>query len=217
MLDVEIRASAVAPLSRSGALAGSWAALIAAFGVAGFGVAQVLQLIGATQPPLDAILIYAGSLIIAPPFLVAMIALHYATPAHRRFWSHTALAFATIYAMFAVLMYVGQLASIVPAKVSGADVPVLLTDAPHALFWTIDALAYIAMGCAAAFALGAIVRRREPVAWWFALAHAVMTPVIAVVYFAPTFSVVLLLLATPWLVTALGLTLSLAGLLRRAA
>ena len=58
---------------------------------------------------------------------------------------------------------------------------------------------------------------RSPVAWWFALAHAVMTPVIAVVYFAPTFSVVLLLLATPWLVTALGLTLSLAGLLRRAA
>jgi len=217
MLDVEIRASAAAPLSRSGALAGTWAALIVAFGVAAFGVVQVLQLVGATKPPLDAILIYATSLVIAPPFLVAMVALHYATPALRRFWSHVALSFATIYAVFAALMYVSQLASVIPATLAGGDVPMLLTDAPHSLFWTIDALAYIAMGCAAAFALGAIQRRREPTAWWFCLAHAVMTPVIAVVYFSPTFSVVLLLLGTPWLFTALGMTLALAALLRRAA
>lgn len=210
--DIEIRAGDGA-LPQRAARAGVWAALIAGLAVAAYGLVQILQIVGVTTPPLDSVLIYITSLVIAPPFAVAMLALHYMTPLHLRFWSHAAVLFAFVYVVFAVFMYVEQLGSVVPYN---AAEPVLAV-APHSLFWTIDALAYLAMGVATAFAVGAVERRDDPSTWWFFLAHAVMTPVIAVVYFAPTFSVPLLLLATPWLVTACGTCFALARRLARSA
>jgi hypothetical protein len=44
----------------------------------------------------------------------------------------------------------------------------------------------------------------------FFQAHALMTPVISFVYFYPSFSYTLLLLAAPWMVTASGSLLCLA-------
>jgi hypothetical protein len=210
--DIEIRAGSDGALPRSAARTGMGAALIAGLAVAIYGVVQILQIVGITSPPLDAIVIYVASLAIAPPFAIAMLALHYTTPLYLRFWSHAAVLFASVYVVFALLMYVVQLGSVVPYN---ATEPVLI-DAPHSLFWTIDALAYLSMGMATAFALGAVDRRDDPAIWWFFLAHAVMTPVIAVVYFAPTFTIPLLLLASPWLVTACGAMLALAHRLARA-
>ncbi len=212
-LDIEIRASSEGALGRPAARVGMWAALIAALAVAAYGIVQVLQVVGAATPPVDAILIYATSLAIAPPFAVALLALHYTTPLHLRFWSHAGLSFAFVYVVFALLMYVVQLATVAPAPTAEP----VLSDTPHSLFWTIDALAYLSMGVAVAFAIGAIDRHRDPWVWWFFLAHAVMTPVIAVVYFAPAFSIPLLILGSPWLVTACGAMLALAARLARAA
>jgi len=210
--DIEIRAGDGA-LRRPEARVGMWAALIAALAVAAYGIVQILQIVGATTPPADSILIFATSLAIAPPFAVALLALHYATPLHLRFWSHAALSFAFVYVVFALLMYVVQLGSVAPY----APAEPLLVVTPHSLFWTIDALAYLSMGVATAFAIGAIDRHDDPCTWWFFLAHAVMTPVIAVVYFAPAFSTPLLLLASPWLVTACGAMVALARRLARSA
>jgi hypothetical protein len=51
----------------------------------------------------------------------------------------------------------------------------------------------------------------------FFLANALVTPLIALVYFFPRFSIPLLLLGTPWLVTAPGSFLLLALMFRREA
>lgn len=48
----------------------------------------------------------------------------------------------------------------------------------------------------------------------FFVANAAMTPVIAVVYFYPVFSVSLLILGSPWILTAAGSMLCLAFYLR---
>lgn len=94
----------------------------------------------------------------------------------------------------------------------------VLDQTPHSLFWTLDALGYIFLGAATLFAVpvfaGSASRR-----WvrYFFLANALMTPVIALVYFFPRFSIPLLLLGTPWLVTAPGSFLLLALMFRREA
>jgi uncharacterized protein (TIGR03382 family) len=84
------------------------------------------------------------------------------------------------------------------------------------LFWDFDALGYIAMDLACLLAIPAIknvgferwVRRSL-------IAHVLVTPLIAIVYFSPTFSTRLLFLGFPWAITAPLFTLMLAIMLRR--
>ena len=131
--------------------AGYRSALVAFVGGTGYDVAQVSQLIGLLRPPWDGILIYGFSLVIAAPFMVAMVALH-------------------------------QEASLT-----------VLDQTPHSPFWTLDALGYIFLGAATLFAVpvfaGSASRR------WvgrFFLTNAPVTPMIALVYFYPRFSIPLL-------------------------
>jgi hypothetical protein len=203
--------------SRGVRVAGFRSALIAFVGAAGYDVAQVLQLIGFLKPPWDGILIFGFSLVIAVPFMVAMVALHQVTPPERRFWSHTALLMSVVYVTYVTLNYVVQLAVVIPRLTTEVSLGVL-DQTPHSLFWTLDALGYIFLGAATLFAapvLAGSASRR-----WvrrFFLANALVTPVIALVYFYPRFSIPLLLLGTPWLVTAPGSFLTLALMFRREA
>ena len=99
----------------------------------GFAVAQILQLLGLLGPPLDEILIYGFSLLIATPLMLAFLALHYVTPERDRFWTHAAVLFAAIYATFVTFNYAVQLAVVMPFE---APNPVLV-QTPHSLFWKI--------------------------------------------------------------------------------
>jgi hypothetical protein len=198
-------------------VAGFRSALVAFVGGAGYDVSQVFQLVGLLQPPWDGILIYGFSLVIAAPFMVAMVALHHQTPPERRFWSLTALLMSVVYVTYVTLNYVVQLAVVIPHLTTEASLAVL-DQTPHSLFWTLDALGYIFLGAATRFAApvltGSASRR------WvrrFFLANALVTPMIALVYFYPKFSIPLLLLGTPWLVTAPGSFLLLALMFRREA
>jgi hypothetical protein len=198
-------------------MAGYRSASVAVVGSAGYDVAQVLQLIGLLKPPWDGILIYGFSLVIAAPFMVAMVALHHQTPSELRFWSHTALLMSVVYVTYVTLNYVVQLAVVIPRLTTEASLAVL-DQTPHSLFWTLDALGYIFLGAATLFAVpvftGSASRR------WvrrFFLANALVTPTIALVYFYPRFSIPLLFLGTPWLVTAPGSFLLLALMFRREA
>ena len=88
----------------------------------------------------------------------------------------------------------------------------ILDQTPHSLFWDVDALGYICMGFATLF--GSFVFRKHGIEKWtkgFFIANAAMTPVIAVVYFYPTFSIPLLILGSAWIVTAAGSMLCLAS------
>ena len=169
---------------------------------AAYVIVQILQVLGILRFPLDEILIYGTSLCIVLPFILEMLALHYLTPPDKQFWSHAALIFVTLYAVFVTANYVVQLASVIPAKMRGED-PGVLEQTPHSLFWNFDAIGYISMGIATLLAIPALKKDgfEKKVRWSF-FANALVTPLISIVYFAPSYSSNLLLLGFPWGVTA---------------
>lgn len=191
---------------------GFYSALIAFIASVGYDVAQILQLVGYFKFPLDVILIFGFSLLIPIPFILAMLALHYSVSDNKKIWTHAALLFTIMYATYVTLNYVVQLATVIPMTLRGAlDEVRLLDQTPHSLFWDIDALGYIFMGLATLSAVPVFAKKGLEL--WvrrFFLANALITPVIALVYFYPTFSITLLLLGSPWMITASGSMLLLA-------
>ena len=180
-------------------------------------VVQILQITGFIRFPVDEVLIYGTSLCIVVPFILEMLAFHYLTPSDKRFWTHAALIFTVIYAVFVTANYVVQLATVIPARLRGeAEAIRILEQTPHSLFWDYDAIGYVAMGLATLVAVPALGNRGFE-KWVRAsfLAHFLVTPLISIVYFYPTFSPGLLLLGFPWAITAPLFMLLLAIMLRR--
>ena len=169
-----------------------------------FVVVQSLQLLNVLRYPLDEIFIYGFSLCIVIPFVLEMLALHYATPTEIKYWSHAALIFTIIYSVFVTANYVVQLATVIPMTLRGASEKIsVLIQTPHSMFWDFDAIGYISMGLAMLLALP--VFEKKGFQRWVRiafLANALVTPLIAFVYFYPEFSERLLLLAIPWTITA---------------
>ena len=99
---------------------GYWSGLAAFASAVAYDVVQILQIAGVLRFPLDEVLIYGTSLGIVVPFVLAILALHHLTSHDKRYWTHASLIFATIYAVFVTANYVVQLASVIPAKLSGA-------------------------------------------------------------------------------------------------
>lgn len=202
---------------------GFYAAIIAFIATLGFDlaqtlqVAQIMQIVGYVKHPIDDILIYVFSLLIPVPFILAMLALHYSATNDKKIWTHAALIFTAIYATYVTLNYTVQLATVIPMTFGGAwDEIRILDQTPHSLFWDVDALGYIFMGLATLFA-SPVFEKKGLEKWtrWFFLANALITPVIAFVYFYPTFSVNLLILGSPWMITVLGSMLFLAIYFKR--
>ena len=183
---------------------GFWSGLIAFLATMAFNIAQLLQLFGILIFPFDQILIYGFSLCIVIPFMLAMLALHYVAPLDKKFWSHAALLFTVMYVAFVTANYVVQLATVIPMTLNGAAGEVrILIQSPHSLFWDFDAIGYIFMGLSTLFAVP--VFRKQGFQKWVRycfLAHALVTPLIAFVYFYPNFSDELLIIGIPWAITA---------------
>ena len=183
---------------------GFWSGLIAFVSTLSFCIVQILQLVGVLSYPLDEILIYSTSLCIVIPFIIEILAMHYITPEHKKFWSHAALIFTTIYVVFVSANYVVQLATVIPMTLKGdLDEIRILQQTPHSLFWDFNAIGYIFMGLATLFAVP--VFEKHGFQKWVRisfLANALATPLIAIVYFSPNFSANLLLLGLPWGITA---------------
>ncbi len=193
------------------------AGLAAAASAVAYVVVQVLQLAGLLRFPYDEILIYGTSLCIVVPLLLEMLALHHLTAKEKQYWTHASLIFTVIYAVFVVANYVVQLATVIPAKMSGTSEAIrVLEQTPHSMFWDYDAVGYISLGLATLVAVPALSKvgfeRWVRIAF---IAHAAVTLLIGVVYFYPAYSPKLLFLAFPWAITAPVFMLLLAILLRR--
>ena len=188
------------PIGRIGFRAG----VAAAAATVAYDTVQILQVVGVLHFPLDDILIFATSLCIVLPFVFEVLALHYSSPVDKRFWTHAALIFTTMYAVFGTANYVIQLTTVIPAKLRGAgDTVRLLEQTPHSLFWNFDAIAYIAMGLATLLIIKALGNTRtERRARLAGTAHVVATVLAGIVYFYPTYSQKLLLVGFPWGVSA---------------
>ena len=196
---------------------GYWSGLAACTSTLGYDIAQILQVVGVLRFPLDEILIYGTSLCIVVPFLLEMLSLHHVTPRDRQFWTHGSLIFTMIYAVFVTANYVVQLATVIPAKLSGVSEPIrVLEQTPHSLFWDYDAVGYISMGLATLLAVPAFSNAGfERWVRMSLIAHAIATPLISIVYFYPRYSQTLLFVGFPWAVTAPAFMLLLAIQLRR--
>ena len=204
---------------------GFWSALVALVGAVGYIVTVPLQIFNLVTPLQDSILAFASSLIIATPFLLAMLALHYTVSEERKFWTHAAVVFAVIYTTYNTLNYVVQLATVIPAGYSwtfenqqGTVGPLsLLNQTPHSLFWDVDGLGYIFLNLATLFAFPVFEKRGlQNWARWFFLVNGLITPLFAVSYFYPTFSVPILMLGgIPWAITVPGCLLLLALFFRQ--
>ena len=138
------------------------------------------------------------------PFILEILALHYVTSPEKKFWSHAALIFTILYAVFVTANYVVQLTTVLPAKLNGTYEQIKILDqTPHSLFWDFDAIGYICMGLATILAIP--VFEKTGFSKWVRIslmANGLVTPLISFVYFYPVFSDKLLLLGFPWAVTA---------------
>jgi hypothetical protein len=196
---------------------GYWSGIAAFAATVAYDLVQLLQVAGALHFPADERLIYGTSLCIVVPFVLEMLALHHLTPPERRFWTHASVIFATVYAVFVTANYVVQLATVIPARLAGAGEAIrVLEQTPHSLFWDFDAVGYISMGLACLFAIPAVGKtgfeRRARLAL---VANVLVTPLIGIVYFYPTFSTKLLILGFPWGITAPLFMLMLAMALKK--
>jgi hypothetical protein len=191
--------------------AGFWAAAAALVGAIGYILSVPLQIMSILSPTQDAVVAFASSLAIAPSFLVAVVALHYTVLPEKRFWTHIAVQFASIYATLACVNYVVQLVTVLPAGYSwtftdlaGTPGPLsVLNQTPHSLMWDLDGLAYIFLNLSTLFAARAFERNGpQRVIRRVFLANASITPLFAIAYFWPGFSVPMLLLGgIPWSIT----------------
>ena len=196
---------------------GYWSGLVAFVSAIAFDVVQILQIAGVLLFPLDEILIYGTSLCIVVPYVLEMLSLHYLTAKDKQFWTHASLIFSIIYAVFVTANYVVQLATVIPAKLSGTSEAIrILEQTPHSLFWDFDAVGYISMGLATLFAVPALSKVGfERWVRMSLIANALVTPLICVVYFYPTYSQKLLFLGFPWAITAPLFMVLLAIMLRK--
>jgi len=183
---------------------GFWSGLFAFGATTAYVIVQILQVVGVFNFPMDEILIYGTSLCIVIPFVLEILALHYVTPNKKKIWSHGALIFAVIYAVFVTANYVVQLGTVIPMKLRGASQEIrILEQTPHSLLWDFDALGYIFMGLATLIAVP--VFEKHGFQKWVRIsfiANALVTPLITIVYFYPLYSEKLLVLGFPWGITA---------------
>jgi hypothetical protein len=183
---------------------GFFAGLVACCATVAYDVVQILQMVGVTRFPVDDILIFGTSLCIVVPFVLEIAALHHSAHGAKRFWTHAAVMFTTMYAVFATANYVIQLTTVIPAKLRGAvDGVRVLDQTPHSLLWDFDAMAYLAMGIATLLIIPALERTgRERAARIACMANVAATMLAGIVYFYPVYSYKLLLLGLPWAFTA---------------
>lgn len=191
-------------MEHSVARVGYTLSLVAFFATLGYSITQIMQVAGLIRHPYDDIFIYSFSLCISLPFLISTVSVYHIIARSRKVWAHIAIMFSGLYTFFAITVYTVQLAIVLP-HTHGTASSDLLTITPHSFFWTLDALAYLNMGIATAFLIPALRYQSDTyLLRIFLFAHALLTPVIGFVYFYPHFSIPLLFLGSPWIISACG-------------
>ncbi len=194
---------------------GWWAALAAFAASIGYAIPQLLQVAGFLGDPLDRILIFVPSLVLAPAFVAAMAALHATTPPERHGYSLTALAFAIMYAAMVSIVYITQLGVVIPHDLRGEGnaVAALACCAPGRVMTGIDLLGYTMMSLSTLVAAPSLTSGSgtvRPARLWFA-ANGALAPVLIAQLAWPK----LIYVGALWLVTFPAAMWCLAQVFRR--
>lgn len=104
--------------------------------------------------PLGIALLLTPSVLLAPAFVVMMIAVRDLVPADRRIWADSGVAFATIYATLIGIVYYVQLTLVMPRMLQGRTdgIEVLLFRPFDSFLYSVDLLGYSSMSLATLFA-----------------------------------------------------------------
>jgi hypothetical protein len=99
---------------------GFWAAVGACVASLGYAIPQLLQVLDMLPTPLDRILIFAPSLMLAPLFVITLAAAYEAASPPSRSLRLAALVLAILYAGLASNVYITQLGVVIPHEARGA-------------------------------------------------------------------------------------------------
>jgi hypothetical protein len=156
---------------------GFWSAVASLAASVGYGVPQILQVLGLLPRPWDEILIFAPSLVLAPAFVLTLAAVHDVAPRERAVWSRAGLALAIIYATLVSIVYVTQLGVVIPQEWGGEAAPALLKCCASGAFMTaVDLLGYTMMSLATLLAAGAFTAAGERTLRLALIANGLLAP-----------------------------------------
>lgn len=216
--------SEIKHVSPSTVTAGFWSAVLCTVFSLAYIVAQLAEWAGllgsqggpeSGSTPLGLVTLLTPSLFLGSSFLVLVVSIHQIADAGRKVWSHSAVAFATVYAVLISIVYFVQLTLVAPRIAEGrtGGIEMFLFVPFDSFLYAVDILGYSFMSVATLFAarvfagggLNRIVRV-------FLTANGLLLPFLALqMYFHP-----LIWVASLWAITFPGSTWSLAILFRRA-
>lgn len=215
----------VAPISHSTKVVGFWSAVCATVFSLVYIVGQIAEWLGwlgsqggpeSASTPIGLVVLLTPSLFLGSSFLVLVASVHQLTAPDRRIWSHTAVAFATAYAVLISIVYFVQLTLVAPRIAQGrvAGIESFLFVPFDSFLYAVDILGYSFMSLATLFAARVFTGTGlERVVRIWLTANGLLLPFLALqMYFHP-----LIWIASLWAVTFPASTWSLAILFHRAA
>lgn len=182
---------------------GFWAASAATCASLAYVVAQLLQALGVVRDPVDRILIFGPSLMLAPLVVVTLAAAYDISSAAVRGWRIAALGLALLYAAMVGLVYVTQLGVVIPDELRGLHDEGWVCCAFSEPMTAIDLLGYTYMALALL-----LLAPSYPAGWLrrLLIANGLLAPIILLQLVWP----VLILAAVPWLIIFPAATLLIA-------
>ena len=214
----------VTKISPSTKNVGFWSAVLATVFSITYIIGQLAEWMGlmgsgggaeSASTPLGIVVLLTPSLFLGASFLVLVVGIHQLSSPDQKIWSHSAVVFATAYAVLISINYFVQLTWVLPRLVAGriqGIEPFLFTPFDSFLY-SVDILGYSFMSVATLFAAMVFTGKGlERVVRLFLTANGLLLPFLALqMYFHP-----LIWIAALWAVTFPGSTWSLAILFRRA-
>ena len=215
----------VKDISPSTKSVGFWSAVIATVFSITYVVGQLAEWMGLmgsgggaenASTPLGLVVLLTPSLFLGSAFLVLVVSIHQLSSPDRKIWSHSAVVFATAYAVLISINYFVQLTWVAPRLAAGRSqgIELFLFTPFDSFLYSVDILGYSFMSVATLFAARVFTGKGlERVVRLFLTANGLLLPFIALqMYFHS-----LIWIAALWAVTFPGSTWSLAILFRRAA
>jgi hypothetical protein len=204
---------------------GFWSAVLATVFSITYSIGQIAEWLGwlgsaggaeSSSTPLGLVVLLTPSLFLGSSFLVLVVSIHQLSSPDRKIWSHSAVVFATAYAVLISINYYVQLTWVTPRIAAGrtAGMEQFLFVPFDSFLYSVDILGYSFMSVATLFAAMVFTGKGvERVARWCLMANGLLLPFIALQMYWHW----LIWIAALWAVTFPGSTWSLAVLFRRAA
>ncbi len=164
--------------------------------------------------PLGIGLLLTPSLLLAPCFVMLMIAVCQLIPESRRVWGQAGVSFATVYAALIGIVYYVQLTFVLPRMVQGrtAGIELLLFIPFDSLLYSVDLLGYSVMSLSTlAAALGLVGIERTQIARGFLMANGLLLSFLLFQIYIHW----LIYIAALWAVTFPGAAIALAVVFQR--